>query len=54
MYVKGTRSWCVLIEYVKDDYYTRFHFHNPSHHRYRDTHLRILLEVKFGQSPHGM
>ena len=28
MWVKGTCSWCVLVEYVKDNYYARFD--NPS------------------------
>ena len=45
MYVKGTRSWCMLVEYVKDNYYARFH--NPSHHRYKETHFSILLNIKF-------
>ena len=24
MKVKGTESWCVLVEYVKDNFYARF------------------------------
>ena len=43
--MKGTRSWCVLVKYVKDNYYARFH--DPSYHRYREEHLSILLDVKF-------
>ena len=45
MYVKGTGSWCVLVEYVKDNYYARIQ--NLSFHRYRKTHLSILLDVNF-------
>ena len=45
MYVKGTGSWCMLVEYVKDNYYARFH--DPSYHRYRDRHFSVLLDVKF-------
>ena len=33
----------MLVEYVKDNYYPRFH--NPSHHGYRETDFSILLEV---------
>ena len=36
---------CMLVEYAKDDYYARFH--NPSYHKYRETHFSILLDVKF-------
>ena len=25
MYDKGTRSWCMLGEYVNENYYARFH-----------------------------
>ena len=28
MWVKGTRSWCLLVEYVKDNYFARFHDHS--------------------------
>ena len=35
MKVKGTGSLCVLLEYVKENYYARFH--DCSYHRYRDT-----------------
>ena len=45
MWVKGTGSWCVLEEYVRDNYYKRVH--NPSYHRYRETHFSILLDIKF-------
>ena len=45
MFVKGTGSWCVLVEYVKDNYYARFH--DPRYHRYRERHFSILLDVKF-------
>ena len=38
----------MLVEYVRNDYYARFH--NPSYQRYRETHFSILLDVKFGQS----
>ena len=30
MQVKGTRIWCMLVEYAKDNYYTRFY--DPSYH----------------------
>ena len=45
MKVKGTGSWCVLEEYVKDNYYARFS--DPSYHRYRQRHFKILLDIKF-------
>ena len=45
MKVKGTTSWCVLVEYVKDNYYARFL--NPIYHRYRERHFNILLDMKF-------
>ena len=45
MKVKGTGSWCILVEYVKENYYARFH--DPSYYRYRERHLSILLDVKF-------
>ena len=41
MWVKGTWSWCMLVEYVKDNYYVRFH--DSSYHRYRERHFNILL-----------
>ena len=44
MQVKGTKSWCVLVEYVKDKYYARFY--DPSYQRYRTRHLGILLVKK--------
>ena len=45
MQVKGTGSWCVLVQNFKDNYYARFH--DPRNHKYRIIHLSILLEVKF-------
>ena len=48
MKVKGTGSCCLLVEYVKDNYYARFH--DPRYHRYRERHFSILLGVKFRQS----
>ena len=39
----GTKE--VLVEYVKDNYYARFH--NPSYHRYKGRHFSIVLDVKF-------
>ena len=44
-YVKGTESWCVLVEYVKENYYARFH--KPSYHRYKEKNLNILLDENF-------
>ena len=44
MLVNGIGSWCVLVEYVKDNYYAKFH--DPSYHRYRERHLSILVDVK--------
>ena len=32
MYDKDTGSWCMLVEYVKDNYYARFQY--PRYHRY--------------------
>ena len=40
MWVNGTRSRCVLVEYITNDYYARFHYH--SYHSDRETHFRIL------------
>ena len=45
MWVKGTGTWCMLVKYVRDNYYARFH--EPSYHRCRERHFRILLDVKF-------
>ena len=36
---------CMLVEYVKGNYYANFH--NPSYHKNRETHFSILLQVKF-------
>ena len=44
--VKGTES--MLAEKVKGNHYARYH--NHSYHKYRETHLSILLHVKFWQS----
>ena len=33
-----------VLEYVKDNYYARFH--NPSYHKNIETHFSILLDVK--------
>ena len=35
----------MLVEYVKDNYYARFH--GPSYLRYRERHFNVLFEVKF-------
>ena len=43
MWVKGTRLWCVLVEYVKYNYNARFH--DPRNHRYRERHFTILLDI---------
>ena len=39
MHVKGTRLWCILVEYVKDNYYARFY--DPSYHRYSERHFSV-------------
>ena len=44
MQVKGTRSWCMLVEYVKDNHYARFY--DPSYHRYRERHFSVSLVKK--------
>ena len=36
----------------KDNYYARFH--NPSFHRYIESHFSILINVKFSQSQCSM
>ena len=43
--VKSIGSRCVLVEYVTNDYYARFH--NPSYYRKRVTHFSILHDIKF-------
>ena len=48
MLVKGTGSWCMLVEYVKYNYYAKFH--DPSYQRYRERHFSVLLDMKFLQS----
>ena len=35
MKAKGTGSWHMLVEYVKDNYNARFQ--NPGYHRFRET-----------------
>ena len=52
MKVKGTGSKCMLVEYVKDNYYARLH--DPCSHRYRERHFSILLDVKFRRSQWSM
>ena len=44
MQVKGTGSWCVLVECVKNNYYARFH--DPSYHRYIERHFNVSLVKK--------
>ena len=39
MLVKGTGSWCVLVENLKDNYYVRFHYY--SSHLHRKRHISI-------------
>ena len=48
MQVKGTGPWCVLVEYVKDNFYARFY--DPSYHRYRERHFSVLLVKKSDKS----
>ena len=38
----------MLVKYVKDNYYSRFHY--PNGHKNRETKFSILLHIKFGQS----
>ena len=45
MSVKGIWSWCVLEEYVKDNYYARFHTHS-----YRELHFNSRLDVNFAKA----
>ena len=35
----------MFVEYVKDNYYARFH--DPGYHMYRERHYSILLDVIF-------
>ena len=37
-------SKCMPVEYVKDNYYARFH--DPRYHRYIERHISIFLDVK--------
>ena len=48
MLVKGTESWCVLKEYVKGNYYARFHTH--SYHCYKEMHLNSRLNIYLTKS----
>ena len=43
--VKCREKNCMLVKYVKDNYYARFY--NHSYHKNRETHFSILLEIKF-------
>ena len=45
MKVKGTGSWCMLEEYVKDNYYARLHTH--SNHGCSEMHFSSRLDVNF-------
>ena len=36
----------MLVEYVKDNFYARFH--DPSYHRTKERHYSVLLDVKSG------
>ena len=38
----------MLVEYVKDNYYARFH--DPRYHRYRERHFTILLREILAKS----
>ena len=50
MQVKGTRLWCLLVEYVKDSYYASFY--DPSYHWYSERHLSVL-PIKKSDKVHG-
>ena len=45
MKVKGTKSWCMLEEYVKENYFARFHTHN--YHCCSEMHFSSRLAVNF-------
>ena len=45
MLVDCNRSSSVLVDYLTNSYYARCH--NPSYQKYRETHFRILFDVKF-------
>ena len=51
MQVKGTRLWCMLVEYFKDNYYARFY--DSSYHRYSERHLSVL-PIKKSDKVHGV
>ena len=44
MKVKGTRSWCLIEGYVKENNYARFHF--LSYQRFRETLFLFLTQHK--------
>ena len=50
MQVKGTRLWCMLVEYAKDNNYPRFY--DPSYYRYSERHLSVL-PIKKSDNVHG-
>ena len=50
MQVKGTRLWCMHVEYAKDNNYARFY--DPSYHRYSERHLSVL-PIKKSDKVHG-
>ena len=41
----------MLVEYVKDNYFARFH--DPSYHGYRERHFCVLLNMKFNVKVNG-
>ena len=43
--IKGTRSWCMVEECVKDNYYARVHTH--SYHCCREMHIISRLYLNF-------
>ena len=48
MKVKGTRSWCLLEECVKDNYYARFHPH--SYHCCKEMKFIPRLDANCGRT----
>ena len=48
MQVNGTRLWCMLVEYVNDNYYARIY--DPSYHRYSERHLSVYPSRKLTKS----
>ena len=45
MSVKGTRSWCVVVKCVKDNYNARFR--TPSYQHCREMYLISRLDINF-------